>query len=79
MAAPGDADLHVSDCLWCTFTVTLTWAEPSVLPVKAGVLQHPQKTAADVLLVCGDQRPLLCCGLLGSKQPEETPVDWTDW
>ena len=46
-------------------------AEPSVLPEKAGVLQHLQKTAADVLPVRGGQCPLLCCGLLGRKQQEE--------
>jgi len=34
-------------------------------PEKAGVLQHLQKTAADVLPVGGGQRPLLRCGLLG--------------
>ena len=39
--------------------------EPSVLPEKAGVLQHLHKTAADVLPVGGGQRPLLRCGLLG--------------
>ena len=46
-------------------------AEPSVLPEKAGVLQHLQKTTADVIPVCGGQHPLLCCGLLGRKQQEE--------
>ncbi|KAI4878160.1 hypothetical protein NFI96_017993 [Prochilodus magdalenae] len=38
---------------------------------KAGVLQDLPETPADVLPVCGGQRPLLCCGLLGRQYQQE--------
>src|SRR4029434_2972521 len=42
-----------------------------LLPEEIEVLQCLQQTPAHVLPVCGCQRPLLCCGVLGRQHKEE--------
>ncbi|TWW54832.1 hypothetical protein D4764_0289000, partial [Takifugu flavidus] len=41
--------------------------EQDVLPEETQILQHLQETPLDVLPVCGRQRPVLRCGVLGGS------------
>src|SRR4029434_9559813 len=43
----------------------------SLLPEEFEVLQCLQQPPAHVLPVCGCQRPVLCCGVLGRQHKEE--------
>ena len=43
----------------------------AVLPEEIAVVQYLQQTAVDVSPVCGYQRPLLHCGVLGGQHIQE--------
>ncbi len=46
-------------------------SESALLPVEAQRLQRLQQGAADVQPVCGGQRYLLCCRVLGTQCESE--------
>ncbi|TWW74094.1 LIM zinc-binding domain-containing [Takifugu flavidus] len=79
----GTEEVQTYNILGCGWTTgwteqatrgSCTKTQRDVLPEETQILQHLEETPLDVLPVCGRQRPVLRCGVLGGECDKSKPL-----